>query len=322
MLFSRVLSPVVFSSLFLLTAASLSAELTDEQKKVPLEADTKDASLAKVILLAGAPSNKPGQHEYFAGCALMMDWLKQQPGVQPVMVAEGWPKDESIFKGAKCVVCYMDGGDKLALLEPARWERIARLMEEGAGLIMLHQAVEVPAGRADQFKSWMGGVWQKDIGSRGHWDMTFDTIPKHETTRGVQPFSAPKDGWLYNLHFAEKGVTPLLTGQVPDKNRSTDDAKSHAGRAEVIAWAYERANGGRSVGFTGCDLHSAWGIESQRRFMVNGILWAAKLPVPESGAKVPTCGEAELAKNWDRKTLGVRKPATPVASPPPAAASR
>lgn len=285
------------------------AELTDNQKKVPLEADTQDAKLAKVVLLAGAPSNKPGQHEYFAGCALILGWLKQQPGIWPVMAANGWPKDEAILKDAKCVVCYMDGGEKLALLEPARWARILQLMDSGAGLIMLHQAVEVPAAQAEQFKSWLGGVWQKDIGSRGHWDMTFEAIPKHETTRGVTPFAAPKDGWLYNLHFAEKGVTPLLTGQVPDTARSTPDAKSHAGRAEVIAWAYERANGGRSVGFTGCDLHSAWGIESQRRFLVNAVLWTAKLPVPEAGAPVPSCGESELARNWDRKTLGTGKSA-------------
>jgi type 1 glutamine amidotransferase len=308
---------VLCLGLLSLSLSPLCAELTEEQKKVPLEVGSQDSSLAKVVLLAGTPSNKPGQHEYFAGCALMMDWLKQQPGVWPVMVAEGWPKDESILKGARCVVCYMDGGDKLALLEPARWQRISQLMEEGAGLIMLHQAVEVPEAQAAQFQSWMGGVWQKDIGSRGHWDMSFDTIPQHETTRGVKPFAAPKDGWLYNLHFAEMGVTPLLTGQVPDKYRTTEDAKSHTGRAEVIAWAYERANGGRSVGFTGCDLHSSWGIDSQRRFMVNAILWAAKLPVPDAGATVPACGEEELKKNWDRKTLILRgKPAQPASTAP------
>ncbi len=296
--------------------ALLKADLTQEQQKVPLEADATDRSLAKVVLLAGTPSNKPGQHEYFAGCALMLDWLKQQPGVWPVMVAEGWPKDESVFKDARCVVCYMDGGDKLALLEPARWARISQLMDEGAGLIMLHQAVEVPAAQAGVFKSWLGGVWQKDTGSRGHWDMSFDTLPKHDTTRGVVPFAAPKDGWLFNLHFADKGVTPLLVGQVPDKNRTTEDAKSHAGRGEVIAWAFERANGGRSVGFTGCDLHASWGIESQRRFLVNAILWTAKLPVPEQGATVPACGEAELARNWDRKAIGQKKPAPAVPKAP------
>jgi hypothetical protein len=294
---------------FSLLPTCLLADLTPQQQQVPLEVDTTDKSLAKVILIAGTPSNKPGQHEYFAGCALMMQWLKQQPGVWPVMVAEGWPKNEAILDNARTIVCFMDGGDKLALLEPSRWARIKKSMDEGAGLIMLHQAVEVPEAQAAEFKSWLGGVWQKDIGSRGHWDMSFDAIPKHDTTRGVSPFAAPKDGWLFNIHFADKGVTPLLMGQVPDKNRTTDDAKSHAGRNEVIAWAYQRANGGRSVGFTGCDLHSGWGVESQRRFMVNAILWTAKLPVPEGGASVPPCGDEALAANWDRKAIGVKKAA-------------
>jgi hypothetical protein len=300
----------LFTALFsVCLSLSLHADLTEQQRQVPLEVDTTDRSLAKVILIAGTPSNKPGQHEYFAGCALMMQWLKQQPGVWPVMVAEGWPKNEAIFDNAKAIVCFMDGGANLALLEPARWARIEKCMDEGAGLIMLHQAVEVPEAQAAEFKSWLGGVWQKDIGSRGHWDMSFDKIPEHDTTRGVSPFAAPKDGWLYNMHFAEKGVTPLLLGEVPDKARSTEDAKSHAGRPEVIAWAYERSNGGRSVGFTGCDLHSSWGIESQRRFMVNTILWTAKLPEPEKGAPVPVCGEPELAVIWDRKALPLKKAA-------------
>lgn len=310
---NTTLSPRLLAFLLGIAAAlPLRAELTEQQAQMPLEVDATDKSLAKVVLIAGTPSNKPGQHEYFAGCALMMQWLKQQPGVWPVLVAEGWPKNEAILDDAKSIVCFMDGGEKLALLEPARWARLKKAMDAGAGLIMLHQAVEVPEAQAAEFQSWLGAVWQKDIGNRGHWDMNFDVIPTHETTRGVTPFAAPKDGWLYNLHFAEKGVTPLLSGAVPDKYRTTEDSKAHAGRNEVIAWAYERPNGGRSVGFTGCDLHSGWGVESQRRFMVNAILWTAKVAVPENGAHVPACGEAELAANWDRKVLALKKekPAT------------
>jgi hypothetical protein len=178
---------------------------------------------------------------------------------------------------------------------------------------MLHQAVEVPAEKAESFKSWLGAVWQPDIGSRGHWDMEFSKFPQHPITRGVTPFAAPLDGWLFNLHFAEQ-ATPLLMGKVPDKNRSTDDAKSHAGRDEVVAWAYERAGGGRSFAFTGCDLHRNWGVESQRRFVVNGILWAAGREVPENGAKVPL-DPADLTKWFDDKPA----PAPKTKAAPPAA---
>src|SRR6187401_2900623 len=107
-----------------LLTTSAFAVLTDEQKKVPLEKDSTDPKLSKIVLIAGSVSNKAGQHEYFAGCALMMDWLKQSPGVWPVMVAEGWPKDERIFEGAKSVVIYADAGAKMPFLEPARWARM------------------------------------------------------------------------------------------------------------------------------------------------------------------------------------------------------
>lgn len=295
----KPLLPVVCLAL---ASVAVHAELTDEQKLVPLEADTAESSLTKIVLLAGPVSNKPGQHEYFAGCAMLAKCLKQTPGVWPVMAAEGWPRNEAILKGAKSVVAYLDGGPKCALLEGTRWETLRGLMKSGAGFVVLHQAIDIPEERAAEFKEWAGAVWQKDIGARGHWDMSFTPGVKHDVLNGVAPFSAPKDGWLYNLHFAAKNVTPLLTGAVPDKSRGTDDAKSHAGRAEVIAWAHERADGGRSFGFTGCDLHKNWEIEAQRRLVVNGILWSAGVNVPAAGAPVKI-DAADLASNMDRKVF-------------------
>ena len=67
--------------------------------------------------------------------------------------------------------------------------------------------------------------------------------------------------------------------------------------------------GGGSLGFAGCDLHGGGGVESQRRFMVNATLGPAKWPGPAAGAPIPACGEEQLKANWDRKALGVKKPA-------------
>jgi hypothetical protein len=160
--------------------------------------------------------------------------------------------------------------------------------------------VDIPEDHAEDFKSWAGAVWQKDIGCRGHWDMSFTPDVKHEVLQGVATFTAPHDGWLYNLHYAAKNVSPLLAGGVPDTSRSTADAKSHNGRPEVIAWAHERADGGRSFGFTGCDLHKNWEAEAQRRLVINGILWSAKVKVPANGASVKI-DPADLTSNMDRK---------------------
>ena len=282
------------------TVPSISAAVSYDQSAVPLEVDASDPSLAKVILLAGSPANKAGQHEYFAGCALLKQWLHQMPGVWPVMVRNGWPTNEAIFKGARTVVIYVEGGGQQPFFEPARWAQLKQLMDAGAGLVMVHQAVDFPVGPDRAVKEWLGGVWKRDIGCRGHWDMELKPLAEHPVLRGVGAFPVKGDGWLYNLHFAGAKVTPLLAGPVPASSRTTPDAKKHAGRDEVMAWAFERGNGGRSVGFTGCDLHQNWALPEQRRLMLNSILWTAKLPVPAGGAPA-SFSPADLEKNLDDK---------------------
>jgi hypothetical protein len=176
------------------------------------------------------------------------------------------------------------------------------LADAGTGFIVLHQGIDCPADKAATFKDWFGAVFQGDIGCRGHWDVKFDAIPTHAINRGMKPFALPGDGWLYNLHFADKNVTHILACPMPDSSRKTEDAIAHAGRAETVAWSYERTNGGRSFGFTGCDLHANWGDANQRLLVLNGILWAAKLDVPANGLASDVTPEA-LKKNWDRKVF-------------------
>jgi hypothetical protein len=293
--------PVLHLALIALLAFPFAraADLYD-QSGVALEVDAPTRGHVKVVLLAGGPSSKAMAHEYFAGCALLMEWLKQQPGVWPVM-ARGWPANEKVLQGARCIVYFGDGGGKQPFLTAPRWSALQRLRDSGAGLVMLHQAMDFPLGtQGDEIKRWLGGVFHSDIGSRGHWDMEFNQIPPHSVTQGVKPFAAPADGWLYNLHFLDTGVTPLLVGAVPDKSRSTADSKKHAGRAEVIAWACESPTGTRGFGFTGADLHQSWGYESQRTLVLNGILWAARLPVPPGGARADFTPES-LQRNLDDK---------------------
>ncbi len=290
-----------------------------DQSGVPLEVDAADSSRAKIVLLAGVPSNKSGQHEYFAGCALLMDWLKAQRDVWPVMARGGWPKNEKVFAGARAVVYFGDGGGKQPFVDPAHWQTLGRLMDGGAGLVLLHQAVDFPKGPdATKIQGWLGGVFHGDIGCRGHWDMELKPAGNHPVLRGVEPFSAPADGWLYNLHFAPKGVTPLLRGAVPDKSRTTADARQHVGRQEVVAWAFQREGGGRGFAFTGADLHKSWAYPSQRRMVVNGILWAAGLEVPATGARVELTAGA-LGRHLDRKPEPPVKarPAPPKGATPP-----
>src|ERR1051325_11301901 len=95
------LAPLVWAQT---AAQDKSAHDPYDQSKVPLEVDSPDPKLAEIVLIARRPSHAPGEHEFFAGCALLMKCLKQNPGVWPVMARDGWPKNEAIFTGARSVM--------------------------------------------------------------------------------------------------------------------------------------------------------------------------------------------------------------------------
>jgi hypothetical protein len=75
-----------------------------------LAGTARAAETAKIVLVAGAPSHGPGDHEFNAGCLLLQKCLNAMPGTEALVVKEGWPRDESVFEGARAIVFYMDGG--------------------------------------------------------------------------------------------------------------------------------------------------------------------------------------------------------------------
>jgi len=272
-----------------------------DQSGVPLEVDTPDSKLTKIVLVAGRQSHGPGDHEFFAGTAILMNMLKQTPGVFPVMARDGWPKNEKIFEGAKAVVFYMDGGGGHPIIQAKHKEVVQKLMDQGVGFVNLHYAVEYPKAQSEAVLDWLGGYYETGFSTNPHWVANFKSMPEHPVTRGVKPFDI-KDEWYFNIRFAPegKGVTPILKATPPDTERGTPDAKKFPGREEIVAWTFDRGNGGRSFGFTGGHTHKNWGEESFRRLVVNAILWTAKIEVPKDGAKVDL-DPADLQKNMDRK---------------------
>jgi type 1 glutamine amidotransferase len=272
-----------------------------DQSRVPIEVQPTDPSLAKIVLVAGHPSHGPGEHEFFAGCALLMKCLGENPGVFPVMAKMGWPTDPKTFEGAKAVVLYMDGGSGHPLIQDHHMQQLQPLIDAGAGFVNLHYAVEYPRDQGQQLLSWLGGYYETGFSVNPTWTAHFKALPEHPITRGVKPFSI-KDEWYYNIRFIPemRGVTPILTAVPPDNTRFTAGAKEHPGREEIMAWAFDRPGGGRSFGFTGAHFHRNWGDENFRRLVINAILWSAKQKIPEEGAKVDLA-PGDLDKNLDRK---------------------
>jgi type 1 glutamine amidotransferase len=278
---------------------------------VSLLVPARAASSAKIVLIAGRPSHGAGDHEFNAGCKLLAKCLEQVPGVVPVVVTGGWPKDESVFDGARTLVFFMDGGGGHPIIQKDHLETIQKLMDKGVGLVCLHYAVEVPKGKpGDKFLDWIGGYYESGFSTNPHWTADFTSIPEHPVTRGVKPF-AIKDEWYFNIRFRPgmQGVTSLLIAKPDDQTRRGVSASPRGpyqhiveakGRDEVLAWAVERPDGGRGFGFTGAHTHKNWDDPSFRKLVLNAILWTAKLDVPSEGVESHLSSD-DLKQNLDPK---------------------
>ncbi len=65
---------------------------------------------ADIVFLAGGRSHGPGEHEFKAGSELLAKAINEQSGLGlKAVVVSGWPKDETILDGIKCLVIYADG---------------------------------------------------------------------------------------------------------------------------------------------------------------------------------------------------------------------
>jgi type 1 glutamine amidotransferase len=275
--------------------------MTVQFKEVRLKR-LKSEKTKKIALVAGTPSHAPLAHEFNAGVTLLKKCLDGVPGVQASAYLNGWPRDPSAFDGADTILLYMDGGSGHPLIQPERLAQFSELMNKGVGLACAHYAVEVPKERGGpELLKWIGGYYERDYSINPHWTAEIKKLPEHPVTRGVKAFTL-RDEWYFNMRFAPSSaaLVPILKATPPDDTRRTAAAKEHPGREEVVAWAFERPDGGRGFGFTGGHFHVNWGDDNFRKLVLNALLWTAKLDVPAGGV-VSKVTEDELKQNLDPK---------------------
>lgn len=239
------------------------------------------ATRKKVVLIAGKNSHGEGEHAHTAGVMLLKQCLETSPnvaGMDVEVVLNGWPEDPSTLDDADTILVYADGfGGHPLFSKPERLKQIRGLMARGTGLVCLHYAVAPPKNAESEalFLDWLGGYY-KDGYSKNPMnepDITPAT-PEHPICRGLKPYST-RDEFYYHNMFGENDerVTPIISAMLPK-----DDPKP-----ESLAWAVERADGGRGFGFTGGHFHKNWQVEPFRKMVLNAILWTAMMEVPDVG---------------------------------------
>ena len=267
----------------------------------------------KIVFVAGPPSHGPGEHEHRAGCLLLKSCLDKIPGLTSTVYSNGWPANpDTAFAGAAAIVIYSDGGGGHPLLQDNRLKTIGDLMKKGVGLACIHYATEPTLEKGEkEFLDWIGGAFEINWSVNPHWDADFAALPKHPITRGVRPFKI-NDEWYFHLRFRDgmKSVTPVLTAVPPESTMNRGDGPHEGnpavreavkrGEPQHVAWACERAGGGRGFGFTGGHFHKNWGNDDVRKLVLNAILWTARFQVPADGVQSKVTGE-ELDQNLDPK---------------------
>jgi hypothetical protein len=279
-----------------------------------------DKDIKKIVFIADtAPHGGRGNHEFLAGAIYLARTINANyPKAYAVVYTKNkWPKD---LKHADTVIVLLNHAAAAATNAAVK-----EAMDRKAGFMAIHYGVEVNKGeQGDNFLKWMGGYFETFWSVNPTWTPEFKEIPKHETARGVKPFKV-NDEWYYHMRFVDgmKGVTPILAA-VPPLKTVTDRYKEGAkpgshngnpdvlkavmdGKAQVMAWAYERPEGGRGFGFTGLHKHANLADDNFRTVLLNGVAWVTKLDVPENGVPSKTLTRDELEQLIDDGKLAVQK---------------
>lgn len=286
--------------LFAFTAFAAAAEKSEFGYEAQKAAGDK---VKKIIFIADAGTHgPPGNHEFMADSMLLARALNEAyEDVHAVVHStKNWPTDVS---HASAIVVALNHGQKAAT-DP----NIVAAVKKGAGFAALHFGVEVNKGEAgDNYTRFMGGYFETFWSVNPWWTPEFKDLPDHPITRGVKPFSV-RDEWYYHMRFAPEmqGVTPLLSAVPPlntvrkePSDRGGNEAvfkEVSEGKPQVMAWAYEREDGGRGFGFTGMHNHANLGNDSFRTILLNGVAWVTKLEIPKDGVPSKPLGKEELEK--------------------------
>lgn len=272
------------------------------------------ADKKSIVMIAGKPSHGPGQHEHNAGIQLLKKCLEQgaadQVDIKYHLNGE-WPSQDELSK-ADTVVIYSDGGGGHPALQGDHLAQLDKEMKRGCGFLTLHYAVEPTIEKGGkEFIDWMGGCFEINWSVNPHWDANFKELPAHPISEGVKPFGT-NDEWYFFMRFRKnmEGVTPILSDVAPESTMSRPDG-AHSGNPAVresvkkqekqhVAWACERADGGRGFGFTGGHYHKGWANNEQRKLVLNAILWTAKARIPADGV-ASTVTEEDMTANLDLK---------------------
>jgi hypothetical protein len=269
-----------------------------------LIASSASAESRKILFLAGPKDHgAPGRHEYerdLRTLAQSFDNASNLDGVTTQVIVGKTPRDLALFKDVAAIVIESssDRADNevhpLFPQDPATNHRsydaettaylksLDELIRQNRiGIVLIHYAswAENPRAR-EYYLNWTGGLFVQ-VGSKNpvdDWQMK--PLSRHPILRGIKPWKYRDEVFCRFLLPNDRRRTDLLL--------ATPTADKFNIGPQVAAFAYQRDDGGRGFVFGGLDFRDNLALDNYRRFLMNGIAWAANLEIPRAGIQSPT----------------------------------
>ena len=253
------------------------------------------ADAARILVVVGPSNHPPGSHEVAAGGRLLQDALRGMKNVDSVQadIVYEWPQDEALRESASTIVFIGDTFPPNRFENPERnLADLAKMMDRGCGIVCLHFATgllgeDVTSDGDHPLLRWMGGYFaNRSCPHHRSFARVYEeaeiepAAPSHPISRGWKSFTIHDEPYTNN-YFGGPGnrpasnVTALATSMLPPD----------APKREVVAWGVERTDGGRGFGVVMPHFYKNWTNDDLRRFILNGIVWTAKLAVPAEGVE-------------------------------------
>jgi type 1 glutamine amidotransferase len=279
-------------------AVSILLLITVAPTALPAEPDTH------IVFLAGPKDHGfAGRHEYEADLRVLEKAFQSAPNIPKVRTSFhlGKAPPASAIADADVIVI-LSSSDRAAneihpLFPPNPTTNLRSyddatkaflqgyddlVRKQGMGVVILHYAVWAENWAAREiYLNWTGGLWVQ-MASRNpvdQWAMQ-PVNTTHPVLNGVQP-------WNYRDEVFSRFFLPEDYRRT-DLIVATPEADRNGIGPQVAAWAYQREDGGRAFVFGGVDYHDAMLVDNYRRFLLNGIYWAAKGKVPVEGVQSTT----------------------------------
>jgi type 1 glutamine amidotransferase len=228
-----------------------------------------------LIVDQGSDGHPPTTHEFMAGANVLAELLKPQKDIQATVVNadEPWTDGPKLIDQSDGIVMFVTQGAQWMQMEPQRHAALKRLAARGGAIVALHWSVGAKdakyiQGQLDLLGATRGGPQRKYLVLSTELKRV---VPEHSVLRGVGDIKVHDE--IYYALDRVPGIQPLFTSRIEGKD-------------EMAAWSWERSDSGRSFGFVGLHFHANWQLPEYRRFLVQGVLWSLKLPIPATGVNV------------------------------------